>query len=193
MKPYAHDDRVMVSPRYMAGAGDRIADVIGPLIRLFEWNHQRDAATGHVAIDSPDSSLFVDFAPLHPLGRWLTVAHHEPYWEVTFSRQAPLEAVAAVTQALPQLLGDPRHADRIPITDMPLDQIAELNGWSTEDSALTSPTCTADCSNRPPRRSPGRSSTSTTRGHRWHLHARHPGVWLCSQERAALRHRFGRR
>ncbi|MFD3420115.1 MULTISPECIES: DUF317 domain-containing protein [Streptomyces] len=139
MSPYAHDDRVMVSPRYMAGAGDRVADVIGPLIHLFEWKHEHDAATGHVAVDSPDGSLFVDFAPLHPLGRWLTVAHHEPYWEVMFSREAPLEAVAAVTQALPQLLGDARHADRIPITDMPLDQLAELNGWSAEDSLLTSP------------------------------------------------------
>ncbi|MCL7493820.1 DUF317 domain-containing protein [Streptomyces sp. MCA2] len=139
MSPYAHDDQVMVSPRYMAGAGDRIADVIGPLIQLFEWNHEHDAATGHVTIDSPDGSLFVDFAPLHPRGQWVTVAHHEPYWEAVFSRQAPLEAVAAVTQALPQLLGDVRHADRIPITDMSLDQIAELNDWSAEDGALTSP------------------------------------------------------
>ncbi|WP_405842495.1 DUF317 domain-containing protein [Streptomyces platensis] len=67
------------------------------------------------------------------------MAHHEPYWEATFSRQAPLEAVAAVTQALPQLLGDARHADRIPITNMPLDQLAELNDWSAEDDILTSP------------------------------------------------------
>lgn len=139
MSPYAPDDRAMVSPRYMAGAGDRIADVLGPLIHLFGWRHEHDAATGHIAIDSPDASLFVSFAPLHPLGRWLTVAHHEPHWEMTFSREMPLEAVAAVTQALPQLLGDARHADRIPITDMPLDQLAELNGWSAEDGALTSP------------------------------------------------------
>ncbi|MCZ1006019.1 hypothetical protein [Streptomyces lydicus] len=44
-----------------------------------------------------------------------------------------------VAQALPQLLGDARHADRIPITDMPLDQLAELNDWSAEASVLTSP------------------------------------------------------
>ncbi|MCZ1006869.1 DUF317 domain-containing protein [Streptomyces lydicus] len=137
MSTYAHDDRVMVSPRYMAGAGDRIADVIGPLIHLFGWKH--DATTGHVAIDSPDASVHINFDPLHPRGQWLTVAHHEPYWKATFSRQAPLEAVAAVTQALPQLLGDARHADRIPITDMSLDKLAELNGWSAEDGVLTSP------------------------------------------------------
>ncbi|MFD7017482.1 DUF317 domain-containing protein [Streptomyces sp. NPDC059928] len=139
MSPHAPEDRVMVSPRYMAGAGDRIADVIGPLIHLFGWNHEHDAATGHVSIDSPDGSLFVDFTPLHPLGQWITVAHHDPFWEAVFSRQTPLEAVAAVTQALPQLLGDTRHADRIPVTNMPLNQIAELNGWSAADGSLTSP------------------------------------------------------
>ncbi|MFD9817507.1 DUF317 domain-containing protein [Streptomyces violascens] len=139
MSQYAPEDRVMVSPRYMAGAGDRIADVIGPLIHLFGWHTQHDAATGHVSIDSPDGSLFVDFAPLHPLGQWVTVAHHEPFWEAVFSRQTPLEAVAAVTQALPQLLGDARHAERIPVTDMPLDQIAGLNGWSAGDGFFASP------------------------------------------------------
>ncbi|MEU8784815.1 DUF317 domain-containing protein [Streptomyces sp. NPDC048637] len=139
MSTYTHDDRVMVSPRYMAGAGDRVADVLGPLIHLFGWKHEHDAATGYTTVVSPDGSLFVSFAPLHPLGRWLTVAHHEPYWEAVFSRQAPLEAVAAVTQALPQVLGDARHSERIPITDMPLDQLTELNGWSAEDNVLTSP------------------------------------------------------
>lgn len=123
----------MVSPRYMAGAGDRFADVLGPLIHLFGWRHDHDPATGTVAIDSPDGSVFVDFRPLHPLGRWVTVTHHEPYWKVSFSRQAPLEAVAAVTQALPQLLGDTRHSDRIPITDTPLDQLADLHDWAAGD------------------------------------------------------------
>ncbi|WP_406463310.1 DUF317 domain-containing protein [Streptomyces sp. NBC_01622] len=139
MNPYTPDDRVMISPRYMAGAGDRIADVIGPLIHLFGWRHEHDADTGHIQIDSPDASLFLDFNPLHPLGRWVTVAHHEPFWEAMFSRDAPLEAVAAVTQALPQLLGDARHADRIPITDMPLDQLAALHDWSANGDVLTSP------------------------------------------------------
>lgn len=56
-----------------------------------------------------------------------------------FSRQAPLEAVAAVTQTLPQLLGDHLHSARIPITDMPLDQLAALNGWSVDNGARTLP------------------------------------------------------
>lgn len=140
MTSYAPDQRVMVSPRYMAGAGDRLADVLGPLIHLFGWRHEHDPATGNVTVDSPDGSVFVDFRPLHRLGHWVTVTHHEPYWEAAFSRQAPLEAVAAVTQALPQLLGDSRHRDRIPITDMSLGQLAELHGWSAgEGGVLTSP------------------------------------------------------
>ncbi|MFJ9085747.1 DUF317 domain-containing protein [Streptomyces sp. NPDC102384] len=139
MTAYASGDRVLVSPRYMAGAGDRLADVIGPLIHLFDWPTQHDATTGHVTIDSPDGSMFCDFDPLQPLGQWWTITHHEPYWEAQFSRQTPLEAVAAVTQALPQILGDTRHAERIPITDMPLDQLASLNDWSAEDGVWTSP------------------------------------------------------
>ncbi|WUH90395.1 DUF317 domain-containing protein [Streptomyces sp. NBC_00433] len=140
MSAYAPDSRVMVSPRYMAGAGDRLADVLGPLIHLFGWRHEHAPATGNLTIDSPDGSVFVDFRPLHPLGHWVTVAHHEPYWEAAFSRQTPLEAVAAVTQALPQLLGDTRHSDHIPITDVPLGRLADLHGWAAGDKGvLTSP------------------------------------------------------
>ncbi|MET8683717.1 DUF317 domain-containing protein [Streptomyces sp. NPDC004732] len=139
MSAYGPDDRVMVSPRYMAGAGDRLADALGPLIHLFGWPTQHDVATGHVQITSPDGSMFVDFDPIAPLGQWWTITHHEPYWEVQFSRQTPLETVAAVTQALPQLLGDTRHAERIPIAGMPLDQIAALHLWTAEDHVLTSP------------------------------------------------------
>jgi hypothetical protein len=58
---------------------------------------------------------------------------------VQFSRQTPRETVAAVTQALPQLLGDDLHAERIPIADMPLTKLAALNDWSVKDSVLTSP------------------------------------------------------
>lgn len=139
MTTYGPDERVLVSPRYMAGAGDRLADALGPLIHLFGWPTQHDADTGHVTIDSPDGSVFCDFDPVQPLGLWWTITHHEPYWQAQFSRQTPLEAVAAVTQALPQLLGDDRHAERIPITDMPLEKLAALDGWSVEDRVMTSP------------------------------------------------------
>ncbi|MGW1224879.1 DUF317 domain-containing protein [Streptomyces sp. NPDC002530] len=139
MSPYAPDERVLVSPRYMAGAGDRIADVIGPLIHLFGWKAEHDVANGDVAIESPDGSMSVDFVPLHPLGRWCKVVHHEPRWEAVFSRQTPLEAVAAFTQALPQFLGDDRHAEQIPVTRVPLDRLAALNAWSADGNSFVSP------------------------------------------------------
>ncbi|MFD4177252.1 hypothetical protein [Streptomyces anulatus] len=77
MSPYAPDERVTVSPRYMAGAGDRIGDVIGPLIHPFGWKAEHDADNGDVGVDSPDGSVSVDFVPLHPLGRLCKVVHHE--------------------------------------------------------------------------------------------------------------------
>ncbi|MFC8567398.1 hypothetical protein ACFUIW_16730 [Streptomyces sp. NPDC057245] len=98
MRPFAPQDRVLVSPRYLAGAGiDRLADAIGPLVHLFGWPSEHDRASGRISVHSPDGSLFVNFN----------------------SRQTPIEAIAAVTQALPQLLGDDRHIDRIPLTTTP--------------------------------------------------------------------------
>ncbi|MGX1729195.1 DUF317 domain-containing protein [Streptomyces diastaticus] len=118
MRPFAPQDRVLVSPRYLAGAGiDRLADAIGPLVHLFGWQSEHDRASGRISVHSPDGSLFVNFN----------------------SRQTPIEAIAAVTQALPQLLGDDRHIDRIPLTTTPLAQIAELNHWHREDDTFTSP------------------------------------------------------
>ncbi len=141
MTDFTPTDRVLVSPRHLAGSGlDRLGDALGPLIHLFGWSAQHDAATGHVVIDSPDGSLFLDFNPSHPGGRWWTIAHHEPYWEAQFSRQTPIEAIAAVTQTLSQLIGDRRHADRIPLTTSALARIAELNHWQpADDGTVTSP------------------------------------------------------
>ncbi|MFH9819713.1 DUF317 domain-containing protein [Streptomyces sp. NPDC017230] len=140
MRPFAPQDRVLVSPRYLAGAGiDRLADAIGPLIHLFGWPSEHDRASGRISVHSPDGSLFVNFNSRHTHGNWWSVAHHEPYWEARFTRQTPIEAIAAVTQALPQLLGDARHIDRIPLTTTPLAQIAELNHWHREDDTFTSP------------------------------------------------------
>ncbi|MZE72821.1 DUF317 domain-containing protein [Streptomyces sp. SID5789] len=120
MRHFAPQDRVLVSPRYLAGAGiDRLADAIGPLIHLFGWPSEHDRASGRISVHSPDGSLFVNFNSRHTRGHWWSVAHHEPYWEARFTRQTPIEAIAAVTQALPQLLGDDRHIDRIPLTTTP--------------------------------------------------------------------------
>ncbi|MEV5843626.1 DUF317 domain-containing protein [Streptomyces sp. NPDC051985] len=141
MTRFAPHARVLVSPRHLAGAGiDRLADAIGPLIHLFGWPNEHDPATGRITVNTPDSSLFVTFNSRHTQGQWWSVAHHDPFWEARFTRQTPIEAIAAVTQALPQLAGDFRHADRIPLTTSTLAEIAELNHWRHEDSGtFTSP------------------------------------------------------
>jgi hypothetical protein len=48
-----------------------------------------------------------------------------------FSRQTPIEAIAALTQILPRLLGDTRHSDRIALTTSTIMQTANANGWKT--------------------------------------------------------------
>jgi hypothetical protein len=131
MTTFAAEDLVLVSPRYLAGSGTRIADALGPLIHLFDWSYDHDPASGHIRLDSCCGSAFLDFEPTRSDGMWWTIRHHDPHWTAQFSRQTPIEAIAAVTQALPQLLGDIRHADRIPLTTSTLGQIAALHGWTT--------------------------------------------------------------
>ncbi|NIY65623.1 DUF317 domain-containing protein [Streptomyces malaysiensis] len=140
MTRFEPQDRVLVSPCHLAGAGtDRLADAIGPLIHLFGWQNEHDRATGRITLSSPDGGVFVNFNCSHPQGQWWSVSHHEPFWEAKFTRQTPIEPIAAVTQTLPQLVGDHRHADRIPLTTSALAQIAELNHWRGDGGTFTSP------------------------------------------------------
>ncbi|MEU2131750.1 DUF317 domain-containing protein [Streptomyces sp. NPDC018352] len=135
MTQFRPDDRVLVSPRYLAGAGiDRLRDAISPLTELFDWTFEQ-LLTSRVLLNSPCRAMFLDFAPDRQNGLWWTIAHHEPYWQVEFSRQTPIEAVAAVTQALPQVLGDHRRADRIPLASEPVAQIARRSGWDLTKTA----------------------------------------------------------
>jgi hypothetical protein len=140
VKHFEPQDRVLVSPRYLAGAGiDRLTDAIGPLIHLFGWPNEHDRASGRICVSSPDGSLSVNFNSRHTQGRWWSIAHHEPFWEARFTRQTPIEAIAAVTQDLPQLLGDDRHIEQIPLTNSTVAQIAALNHWGREGSTFASP------------------------------------------------------
>ncbi|MEU9411691.1 DUF317 domain-containing protein [Streptomyces sp. NPDC048281] len=158
MTRFAPHARVLVSPRHLAGAGiDRLADAIGPLIHLFGWPNEHDRATGRITVNTLDSTLFVTFNSRHTQGQWWSVAHHDPFWEARFTRQTPIEAIAAVTQALPQLAGDFRHADRIPLTTSTLAEIAELNHWRHEGSGtFTSPDGHCRLQNAPAKETPWR-------------------------------------
>ncbi|MFJ6898118.1 DUF317 domain-containing protein [Streptomyces hokutonensis] len=145
MTGFAPADRVLVSPRHLAGGGlDGLGHVLGPLIHLFGWHRDHDTRTGHVLLDSPCHSLFVDCTPSSPDGIWWRISHHEPYWEAHFSARTPTEAIAAVTQALPQFLGDDRHAERIPVTTSSLGQIADLNGWKMASDGHATAFASAD-------------------------------------------------
>ncbi|WP_446038088.1 DUF317 domain-containing protein [Streptomyces sp. SID1121] len=140
MTHFEPHDRVLISPRHLAGAGtERLADAIGPLIHLFGWHNEHQRETGRISLSSPDGSTYVHFNSHHTNGRWWSVTHHEPFWEAQFTRRTPIEAIAALTQALPQLNGDHRHIDRIPLATNTLAEIAELNDWRTGDGTFTSP------------------------------------------------------
>jgi hypothetical protein len=91
------------------------------------------------ASPSPASQHVRDIRLRHTNGHWWSLACHGPFREAQFTRQTPVEAVAAVIQALPQLLGDHRHAERIPLASSALAQIADLSHWHDHGSTFASP------------------------------------------------------
>lgn len=112
----------------MAGTGP-VQDAIGPLIHLFRWPWIHDSTTGRITATSPDQTTIVDFDPSERFGRWWTVTHHgEQDWRAAFTRQTPAETIAAVTQSLPQLLGDHRHIAPLDTSLDPLT-VAGYSGW----------------------------------------------------------------
>ncbi|MFJ9979359.1 DUF317 domain-containing protein [Streptomyces cyaneofuscatus] len=136
MTRFAPDELVLVSPRHLAGAGvDKIRDALGPLINMFGWTSEQLPPAGHVLLNSPGGEVVLDFTPGRQDGVWWTIAHHEPVWQAEFTRQTPVEAISAVTQALPQVLGDCRHADRIPFADEYPASIAKGRGWAIQGAA----------------------------------------------------------
>ncbi|WP_432112702.1 DUF317 domain-containing protein [Streptomyces sp. S1] len=171
---FSPDERVLVSPRHLAGTGDRVADVLGPLIHLFNWRHTHDESAGCITVDSPDGSIVIDFTPTTFEGVWWTIAHHEPFWRITATQQTPLEVLASVTQALPQLLGDTRHSDRIPFTTRTVAENADLYNWTRAGNAsgvsFTSPNGHCTVRHAPGTEQPWRFEHSVWDGFgtRWH-------------------------
>ncbi|MFE0772162.1 DUF317 domain-containing protein [Streptomyces sp. NPDC058861] len=132
---FCPDERVLVSPRHLAGTGDCVADVLGPLIHLFNWRHTRDESAGCITVDSPDGSIVIDFTPTTFEGVWWTIARHEPFWRITATQQTPMEVLAGVTPLLPLLLTNIRHPDRIGLSDYTVAELARLYDWTTADNA----------------------------------------------------------
>ncbi|MEV3898403.1 DUF317 domain-containing protein [Streptomyces anulatus] len=153
MTLFAPTKLVLVSPRHLAGSGlgSTNVDALGPLIHHFGWTTVEKLPHGRYALlASPGGEVLVEFDPLRQDGLWWTISHHEPFWQAQLSRQTPVEAISALTQALPQMLGDDQYADRIPVTDQTTANAARAGGWSvrgTIDGATwTSPDghCTAE-------------------------------------------------
>ncbi|MGX1759937.1 DUF317 domain-containing protein [Streptomyces lydicus] len=131
MNGFAPNDEVLVSPRHLAGGGpSQVRNALGPLIHMFGWPYTHSPSTRDLTLDSPCGSIFIDFAPTRFDGILWQISHHEPYWQAQFSRQTPAEAISAVTQSLPQLMSDARHAKRIPLTTNTLAQTADLHSWT---------------------------------------------------------------
>ncbi|WP_405421536.1 DUF317 domain-containing protein [Streptomyces erythrochromogenes] len=150
MTELAATDRVLVSPRYLAGAGrETITNVIGPLVHLFGWQPEQDQQ--RVRLSNPYSTTALEFTPESPNGLWWKITNLDPHWQIQISRQAPTEAVSAVAQSLPQLLGDHRHAERIPISPLSLREIAVAAQWvrAPDNSAYSSPDTHCSVFHRP--------------------------------------------
>ncbi|MCT6780454.1 DUF317 domain-containing protein [Streptomyces sp. CS7] len=136
MTRFAPDELVLVSPRHLAGAGvDKIRDALGLLINMFGWTAEKLPPAGHVLLNSPGGEMVLDFTPDRQDSVWWTIAHHEPFWHAEFTRQVPVETIAAVTQTLPQVLGDDRYADRIPSANEYPASIAKGRGWAIQSAA----------------------------------------------------------
>ncbi|CAO0837415.1 hypothetical protein SMICM17S_11124 [Streptomyces microflavus] len=136
MRRFTPDEVVLVSPRHLAGAGvDKIRDALGLLINMFGWTPEKLPPAGHVLLNSPGGEMVLDFTPDRQDSGWWTIAHHEPLWRAEFTRQVPVEAIAAVTQTLPQVLGDDRYADRIPFANEYPASIAKNHGWAIRGTA----------------------------------------------------------
>nr|WP_185907297.1 DUF317 domain-containing protein [Streptomyces sp. WAC04770] len=134
MTQLAPQELVLVSPRHLAGSGlaSTNVDALGPLIHYFGWTVVEKLPNGRRAlIASPGEEVLVEFDPRRQDSLWWwTISHHEPFWQAQFSQQTPVETIAARTQALPQMLGDDRYADRIPMTGQTTAGIARAEGWS---------------------------------------------------------------
>ncbi|MFE4055205.1 DUF317 domain-containing protein [Streptomyces sp. NPDC059096] len=91
-----------VAPRHLAGGGDP-AWVTIPLHRACGWSHGNDPLMPRVLLSSPDQTALLRLEPANGLQWWAlhhTAERDRPAWHTTFGGQTPVEAIAAVTDAL---------------------------------------------------------------------------------------------
>ncbi|MFJ4876571.1 DUF317 domain-containing protein [Streptomyces sp. NPDC088745] len=128
-------DRVLVSPRYLAGAGlDRLGEAIGPLVNRAGWSTEQDRTLGTLAVFSPDCNVTIALDTGHQRGDWWTVSQEDPSWRVKFTRQTPIEAIGPMLYLLPQItLGDHRFDAELGAAPPALHDTAGQSAWSKEE------------------------------------------------------------
>lgn len=126
------DQPVMVSPVYLAGAGDT-ATIYGPLDDTRGWG--KAITDSGLCFTSPRLDTHVAYLPESRYGGWKVTRYNEPLgmpiWSAAFSRCTPAEITAAFTRALAaDNLDEEHHPARRPI-----DALAE-RGWREDNTQL---------------------------------------------------------
>lgn len=125
------DQPVLVSPSYLAGAGDTAA-IYDPLDDTRGWG--KAITDGGLCFTSPRLDTHVAYLPESRYGGWRITRYHEPLgmpiWSAAFSRCTPAEITAAFTQALADNLDDEHHQ-----AHRPTDVLAE-RGWHEDNTPL---------------------------------------------------------
>ncbi|MFD4575778.1 DUF317 domain-containing protein [Streptomyces sp. NPDC058417] len=130
-----------ITPRHLAGGGDP-AWITVPLHLASGWSHGDDPLMPRVLLSSPDQKALLRLEP-DPDGQWWTLHHTaepgRPAWYASFGARAPVELIAAFTDALTDP-APPAAESHDPFE--PLRQVA----WSTAANGadgLVSPDGTA--------------------------------------------------
>ncbi|CAM5327544.1 hypothetical protein SAVIM338S_00862 [Streptomyces avidinii] len=90
-----------VSPRHLAGTGD--PRHITHSLRAAGWKHDGDRGLPQVSLTSPDRSLGLVLAPFSPHQAWSVgsaLMFVPGYWHAGFTRNAPVEIIAGLTDSL---------------------------------------------------------------------------------------------
>ncbi|GGJ04724.1 DUF317 domain-containing protein [Streptomyces brasiliensis] len=118
-----------ITPRHLAGGGDP-AWITVPLHRACGWSHGNDPLMPRVLLSSPDQKALLRLAP-DPDGQWWTLHHaaeeDRPAWYASFGARAPVELIAAFTDAL---------TDPTPAASTPCDPYEPLRQSAWQPPAI---------------------------------------------------------
>lgn len=94
------EQHYLVEPRALAGGGD--LRHVSEFLRACGWQ-DKSKRSGPLVLDSPDRTIRIGYDPSTRPGGWTIhskATAHQGEWTVTLGRQAPVEIVAGLTDAL---------------------------------------------------------------------------------------------